>query len=220
MWHMNLQKAIFTILVTLSSSRALADDFKTTAGKEYKDATVTRVEPDGIVVKTKSGISKISFAELPKEVQQRFNYNPQNAAAYGNAQAASIQQTNQQIEESSKQAEVEKQRVEAEKQRALEVSRPAQSAEGVSRPDTESRPHIVGVGGVDGLTVEMSDKHLQLQAAAREEAQTPEEKAARYAQDMKTYEGAKQTAARRGLNSNMIVPPRYGQLYYDPWANF
>jgi hypothetical protein len=38
------------------------------------DATVSRVEPDGIVVKTKSGISKVYFVELPKEVQQRFGY--------------------------------------------------------------------------------------------------------------------------------------------------
>jgi hypothetical protein len=72
----------------LSASVALADDFKTMDGKEYKDATVTRAEPDGIVVKTKSGISKIYFAELPKEVQQRFNYNPQTASAYSAQQAA------------------------------------------------------------------------------------------------------------------------------------
>ena len=75
------------------------------------------------------------------------------------------------------------------------------------------------MGGVDGLTVEMGDKNLQLQAAAREEAQAPQEKAARYALHLKTYEGAKQTAARRGLDSNKIVPPRHGQLYYDPFAN-
>ena len=66
----------------------------------------------------------------------------------------------------------------------------------------------------------MSDKHLQLQAAAREEAQTPQEKAARYAANLKTYDGAKLAAARRGLDANKIVPPRYGQLYYDPFANF
>ena len=72
-----------TILVTLAalcSSLALADDFKTINGKEYKDATVSRVEPDGIVLKTKSGISKVYFVELSKEVQERFHYNPANAA--------------------------------------------------------------------------------------------------------------------------------------------
>ena len=51
---------------------ALAEDFKTVTGKEYKGATVTRVEGDGIVLKTKTGISKVYFAELPKDVQEKF----------------------------------------------------------------------------------------------------------------------------------------------------
>jgi hypothetical protein len=76
------------VCFALSASLALADDFKTFAGKEYKDATVTRVEPDGILVKYKSGISKLYFAELPKEVQERFHYDPQIATAYTAAQAA------------------------------------------------------------------------------------------------------------------------------------
>jgi hypothetical protein len=33
---------------------------------------VSRVEADGIVIKSKSGISKVYFAELPKDVQERF----------------------------------------------------------------------------------------------------------------------------------------------------
>jgi hypothetical protein len=69
------------ILWALSPSLTLADDFKTVNGKEYKNVTVSRVEPDGIVLKTKSGISKLYFTELPKEVQERFHYNPANVAA-------------------------------------------------------------------------------------------------------------------------------------------
>ena len=56
----------------------------------------TRVEPDGIVVKTKSGITKLYFTELPKDVQQRFNYNPQGAAAYSAEQNAAIQKSSEQ----------------------------------------------------------------------------------------------------------------------------
>jgi hypothetical protein len=62
------------ILGAFLASNALADDFKTINGKEYKNATVSRVEPDGIVLKTKSGISKVYFTELPKDVQERFHY--------------------------------------------------------------------------------------------------------------------------------------------------
>ena len=63
-------------LVLCITSVAVADDFTTTRGKEYKNVSVSRIEPDGIVLKTKSGISKIYFVELPKDVQERFHYNP------------------------------------------------------------------------------------------------------------------------------------------------
>jgi len=89
---MNPRKTTITVLAILSASLAVADDFKTINGKEYKDATVTHVEPDGIVVKTKTGISKIYFQEPPKEVQQRFNYNPEQAAAYSAQQNAAQEQ--------------------------------------------------------------------------------------------------------------------------------
>jgi len=71
---MNPRNAIVAILAALSLSLALADDFKTINGKEYKNVTVSRVEADGIVIKTKTGLSKIYFAELPKDVQERFHY--------------------------------------------------------------------------------------------------------------------------------------------------
>jgi hypothetical protein len=64
----------FVILIVCFVSLALADDFKTINGKEYKNVTVSRVEADGIVIKTKTGISKIYFVELPKDVQERFHY--------------------------------------------------------------------------------------------------------------------------------------------------
>ena len=72
---MNPQKTTIGILATLSAiSLALADEFKTMDGKIYKDATISHVESDGIVIKTKRGISKIYFVELPKDVQERFHY--------------------------------------------------------------------------------------------------------------------------------------------------
>src|SRR5882672_9535813 len=88
----------FVISIVCFATLAVADDFKTINGKEYKDATVSRVEPDGIVVKTKSGISKLYFVELPKEVQQRFHYEPQTANAYSAQQAAQYQVSQKQQE--------------------------------------------------------------------------------------------------------------------------
>ena len=86
----NCNMKVVAFLILCSATVALADDFKTVQGKEYKNVTVSRVEPDGIVLKSKSGISRVYFVELPKEVQERFHYNPAIASAY------SAQQTDNQ----------------------------------------------------------------------------------------------------------------------------
>ena len=70
-----------SIFAALSASLALAEDFKTINGKEYKDATITRVEGDGIVLRTKTGISKVYFVELPQDIQKRFHYGPATPSA-------------------------------------------------------------------------------------------------------------------------------------------
>jgi thiol-disulfide isomerase/thioredoxin len=82
---------VLPLLILCFTTAALADDFKTVQGKEYKNVTVSRVEPDGIVLKSKSGISKVYFVELPRDVQERFHYNAAIASAY------SAQQTVNQV---------------------------------------------------------------------------------------------------------------------------
>ena len=68
-------------LAILPASLALAEDFKTINGKEYKDATITRVEGDGIVLRTKTGISKIYFVELSQAIQKKFRPSPATPSA-------------------------------------------------------------------------------------------------------------------------------------------
>jgi hypothetical protein len=90
---------VLSFLSLFFISVALADDFKTLAGKEYKDVTISRVEPDGIVVTGKSGISKLYFAELPKDIQERFGFDPQKAGDYSGQQNAGLEQVRKQQEE-------------------------------------------------------------------------------------------------------------------------
>jgi len=68
----NSRNIIIAILAALSVSIALADDFKTINGKEYKNVAVGRVEPDGLVVWSNSAIVKVYFSELPKEVMDKW----------------------------------------------------------------------------------------------------------------------------------------------------
>jgi hypothetical protein len=113
------------ILVSLSASLALADDFKTINGKEYKNVEVSRVEADGIVLKTKSGISKVYFTELPKEVQERFHYDAQKASEFSSqtveenrlARRQKVEADQKRAEEIAKRVEMQRQQREAELQR-------------------------------------------------------------------------------------------------------
>jgi hypothetical protein len=96
---------VLAVLILSFAAAAFPEDFKTVNGKEYKDVTITRVEPDGIVVKTKSGITKVSFAELPKEVQERFHYDQQRASAYSVEQAANYTAYQKQQEDAQRERE-------------------------------------------------------------------------------------------------------------------
>jgi len=60
-------------------------------GMTYKNVRVQNVAPDGLVVTYTPasggiGVSKIKFKDLPDDLQQRYGYNPTNAAAFEKAQ--------------------------------------------------------------------------------------------------------------------------------------
>jgi hypothetical protein len=106
------------VFVAFFASVGLADDFKTIDGKEYKNVTVSRVEPDGIVLSSKSGISKVYFTELPKEVQERFHYDAAKATAYSTERAANQQEFRKQQDELQRKLTEEKNRYWADRKRA------------------------------------------------------------------------------------------------------
>jgi hypothetical protein len=83
----------FVILIVCFASIALADDFKTINGEEYKNVTISRVEPDGIVISLSGGIVKIPFIELSEELQRKYNYDPETAKQF----AADIAQKQQEL---------------------------------------------------------------------------------------------------------------------------
>ena len=140
-------------LISCFASFALAEDFKNIDGQEYKDATVTRVEPDGIVLTTGSGISKVYFTEFPKDVQESFHYDPAKAAAFAAEQNAQFELLRKQREEARQkqteemerqaetkdrqQAEIEQQRQLLEQQREV---RPRRTSELNGSRSTEGMP--------------------------------------------------------------------------------
>jgi hypothetical protein len=69
-----------TLAVLAVLQLVCAEDLKTTNGKEYKNVSVSRVEPDGIVIKFSGGIVKLQFTELPPDVQKKYGYDSAAAA--------------------------------------------------------------------------------------------------------------------------------------------
>ena len=71
---------------------------------------MSSVEPDGIVLITKSGISKVYFVELPKEMQERFHYDAAKAAQFTTVQQSAIAESNAVVAAQQQQEAQERQR--------------------------------------------------------------------------------------------------------------
>jgi len=111
------------MFVTLSASIAPADVFKTINGKEYKGGSVSRVETDGIVLDGKSGIVKVYFTELPKEVADKWRADPVFTAdaAAEQKRIEAEKAAEQKAEKAAEQERTEKQsKADAELKRAVE----------------------------------------------------------------------------------------------------
>jgi hypothetical protein len=70
------------LLLALTLTELRSENIKTTTGREYEGATISRAEPDGVVIMYSAGIVKIPFTELPPEWQKKYGYNAEAAAAY------------------------------------------------------------------------------------------------------------------------------------------
>lgn len=131
-------KSIVALLIFVLGIGSLrADDFTLINGKVYKGITVTKTEPDGITVMTDSGVEKLYFVWLPKQVQQKYGYNPQVAAAYS-AQSAQAQQA------LSQQAQQE---AAAQSQQAAQAGRAELAAK-----EEAAKPRIRIIGNVEQIT--------------------------------------------------------------------
>jgi hypothetical protein len=171
------RKTALAILAALCASIALADDFKTIDGKEYKNVKVSRVEPDGIVLMTKSGISKIYFTELPKDVQERFGYDAEKAATHSAERRANAEAlSKQQAEAQQKQAE-ERARYWSEHQTPASSATPARRTESPELASIRAEAEI--------RNAEMRGDHLGADFARIKAYYEPRIRAARQAGDTK-----------------------------------
>lgn len=91
-----MNRTVFALLaVWLPTVVLWADDISLADG-QVLHATVTRVDPDGIVVETAAGVEKLDFAKLSTEAAKHYGYNPDKAQQFRKDQsskrAAQVQQ--------------------------------------------------------------------------------------------------------------------------------
>ena len=109
------------LILTLFAVCVHADDIKTLSGKKLTGVSVNRVEPDGVVVMTSDGIEKIPFSDLSPELQKKYGYDPQKAAAYALALQKQAEVKAQQIATQARQQAEEARRAEARAQQEAEA---------------------------------------------------------------------------------------------------
>ena len=84
--------SVLPIAIIIFVSTVLGEDIETLNHDVYKNTTITRVEPDGVVITHSAGIVKIPFSELPPEYAQRFSYDKSKGEKFTSEQAEAQRQ--------------------------------------------------------------------------------------------------------------------------------
>jgi hypothetical protein len=100
-----MKYALVVIALIIAGSRLCADDITTLRGEKFPNVTVSRVEPDGIVVIKSDGIVKIPFSDLSPELRAKYGYDPEKAAQYNAAVQAAAAQFNAAVQAAPAQGE-------------------------------------------------------------------------------------------------------------------
>jgi hypothetical protein len=85
----NHSPAVFVawVLLALFVASLRAEDWKTTDGKVYQNVTVAKTEPDAVTILYRDGGALVPLANLPADLQKRFNYDPAKAKLTADARA-------------------------------------------------------------------------------------------------------------------------------------
>jgi hypothetical protein len=89
-----MKHPIIIIAFILTAASIRADDITTLRGEKFTNVTISRIEPDGIVVIKSDGIVKIPFTDLSPELRAKYGYDPEKAAQFKTAEQAAAAQFN------------------------------------------------------------------------------------------------------------------------------
>jgi hypothetical protein len=80
-----MKHPVILIALILTAACLRADDITTIRGEKFTNVSISRVEPDGIVVIKSDGIVKIPFTDLSPELRAKYGYDPERAAQFKTA---------------------------------------------------------------------------------------------------------------------------------------
>ena len=73
---------VVALALLLLSSLIQADDFTTLEGDHYSNATIKKVDPDGLLIAYPDGVVKLKFKKLPPAIGAKYGYSPAAEAQY------------------------------------------------------------------------------------------------------------------------------------------
>lgn len=87
------EQAISNPPTPLPTGRAVNDQFDslTVGGNIFYDVTVRSVFPDSISIFHRNGVATLAFSDVPKEIQDKYCYDPDQAKAYAELKAAHVE---------------------------------------------------------------------------------------------------------------------------------
>lgn len=112
---------VLVVMISLAATLSALDTSKpftltTLLGQKYKNCRITKATPEGITVVHDGGVARLTFNVLSDEWKQHFNYDPEKARAYAEAEAVKRKEVEAKV------AELKRQRDRAEEAHLAELA--------------------------------------------------------------------------------------------------
>jgi hypothetical protein len=160
-------KLAIVLLIIAMVQLVGAEDIETLKHQTYKGATVTRVEPDGIVLTYNTGIVKIPFTELSEQYQKRFGYDAEKAKAFAEADAEAQRNLAAQLRLELQKAEEERARIAQLNQADLDAAKAQREMEAAKKREEQTKieafaKHRVWIGMTTAECIQSCSGPLQI----------------------------------------------------------
>ncbi|GDX10872.1 hypothetical protein LBMAG57_26440 [Verrucomicrobiota bacterium] len=128
-------------------------EITTLSGKKYLNATLTRIEPNGISISYDAGLVKIPFTDLGEELRAKFGFDQQKAAQFTAATQETSKQKAAAQQKASSDQQVQAEQLKRTKSFDVQVVEVVKGKGAIVGPltSTEEIPFAIFVEGLNGV---------------------------------------------------------------------